>query len=77
MLIKEYFLQVVGSLRKIEKELRKLVNKDVDFEYLLLNIFDDDEFYYYYCKAGKSRSKLKKFVLLIKKGKGQFVYLDF
>ena len=68
--------QAVGSPRKIEKELRKSVNKDADSEYLPSNTSDDDEPYYYYCKAGKSRSKLKKPALLTKKGKGQSVHLD-
>nr|BAC38428.1 unnamed protein product [Mus musculus] len=68
--------QAVGSPRKIEKELRKSVNKDADSEYLPSNTSDDDEPYYYYCKAGKSRSKLKKPALLTKKGKGHSVHLD-
>lgn len=52
------------------------MNKDADSEYLPSNTSDDDEPYYYYCKAGKSRSKLKKPALLTKKGKGQSVHLD-
>ncbi|XP_031236244.1 E3 ubiquitin-protein ligase SHPRH isoform X3 [Mastomys coucha] len=68
--------QAVGSPRKIEKELRKSVNKDTDSEYLPSNTSDDDDPYYYYCKAKKNRSKLKKPVLLTKKEKGQSINLD-
>ncbi|XP_076782966.1 E3 ubiquitin-protein ligase SHPRH isoform X1 [Arvicanthis niloticus] len=68
--------QTVGSPRKIEKELRKSVNKDTDSEYLPSNTSDDDDPYYYYCKTRKSRSKLKKPVLLTKKEEGQPVNLD-
>ncbi|OBS71511.1 hypothetical protein A6R68_13913, partial [Neotoma lepida] len=69
---------VVGSPRKIQKELRKPVNKDTDSEYLPSDTSDDDDDpYYYYYKARKSRSKLKKKpVLLTKKEKRQPVSPD-
>uniref|UniRef100_A0A0G2K1Q2 SNF2 histone linker PHD RING helicase n=1 Tax=Rattus norvegicus TaxID=10116 RepID=A0A0G2K1Q2_RAT len=77
--------QAVGSPQKIEKELRKSVNKDTDSEYMPSDIYDDDndnddddddDPYYYYCKARKSRKLKKKPVLLTKKEKGQPVNLD-
>lgn len=68
----------MGSPKKIQKELRKSVNKDTDSEYLPSNTSDDDDDpYYYYCKARKSRSKLKrKPVLLTKKEKRQPISPD-
>lgn len=68
----------MGSPRKIQKELRKSVNKDTDSEYLPSNTSDDDDDpYYYYYKARKSHSKLKKKpVFLPKKEKRQPISPD-
>ncbi|XP_017654537.1 E3 ubiquitin-protein ligase SHPRH isoform X3 [Nannospalax galili] len=65
--------QVVGSPRKIQKELRKSVNKDTDSEYLPSNTSDDDDdaYYYYYYKDRRNRKLKKKPVLLTKKENSQ------
>ncbi|XP_069866789.1 E3 ubiquitin-protein ligase SHPRH isoform X1 [Dipodomys merriami] len=63
--------QVVGSPRRIQKDSRKLGNKDTDSEYLPSNTSDDDDDpYCYYYKARRNRSKPRK-KLLTNKGKSQ------
>ncbi|XP_048210202.1 E3 ubiquitin-protein ligase SHPRH isoform X2 [Perognathus longimembris pacificus] len=55
---------VVGSPRRIQKDSRKLGNKDTDFEYLPSNTSDDgDDPYCYYDKARRNCSKPRKKLL--------------
>ncbi|KAM4866183.1 E3 ubiquitin-protein ligase SHPRH isoform 2-T2 [Thomomys bottae] len=53
--------QVIGSLRRIQKDSRNLGTKDTDSEYLPSNTSDDDDDpYYYYYKARRSRSRPRR-----------------